>query len=204
MTKELVIATFNLHKLEEIKSILPPLPLRLRALSEFPGAVPAEEHGLTLEENAGLKAAAAARFTGLWALADDTGLEVDALGGAPGVRSARFAGERADSAANNELLLSKLSGVPPEKRTARFACVVALAGPSGELSFSRGTLEGRIGLSYSGANGFGYDPLFQVGSGPGTLAGLSAAEKNSLSHRARALAGLAPLLERLCRGRGPG
>lgn len=197
MQKELVIATFNPHKLEEIRDILPRLPLRLRALSEFPGAVPAEEDGLTLEENASKKALAAARFTGLWALADDTGLEVDALGGAPGVRSARFAGEGAGPAANNALLLEKLAGVPPERRTARFACVVALASPAGELRLSRGALEGRIALAPSGGNGFGYDPLFEVGAGPGTLAGLTASEKNSLSHRARALAGLAPLLEKL-------
>lgn len=197
MQNELVIATFNRHKVEEIRGILPPLRLRLRALSEFPGAVPAEEDGLTLEENASKKALAAARHTGLWALADDTGLEVDALGGAPGVRSARFAGEGAGPAENNALLLARLSGVPPEKRTARFACVVALASPAGELRLSRGTLEGRIALSASGANGFGYDPLFEVGSGPVTLAGLAAAEKNALSHRARALTGLAPLLKKL-------
>lgn len=197
MEKELVIATFNRHKLEEIKGILPALRLRLRALSEFPGAVPAQEDGLTLEENASKKALQAARYTGLWALADDTGLEVDALGGAPGVRSARFAGETAGAAENNALLLARLSGLPPEKRAARFACVVALASPAGALSLARGTLEGRIALSPSGANGFGYDPLFEVGRGPGTLAGLSAAEKNRLSHRARALAGIAPLLEKI-------
>ena len=195
MEKELVIATFNRHKLEEIQAILP--ALRLRALSEFPGAAPAQEDGATLEENASKKALAAARFTGLWALADDTGLEVDALGGAPGVRSARFAGETAGAAENNALLLARLAGVPPEKRSARFACVVALASPAGDLSLARGTLEGRIAAAPSGANGFGYDPLFEVGAGPGTLAELSAAQKNVLSHRARALAGIAPLLAKL-------
>lgn len=197
MEKVLVIATFNLHKLEEIRGILPPLRLRLRALSEFPGAVPAEEDGLTLEENASRKALAAALHTGLWSLADDTGLEVDALGGAPGVRSARFAGEHAVPAENNALLLARLAGLPPEARTARFACVVALASPAGEVRLSRGTLEGRIALAPSGAGGFGYDPLFEIGSGPGTLAALTAAQKNALSHRARALAGIAPLLQKL-------
>lgn len=197
MEKELVIATFNRHKLDEIRGILPPLRLRLRALADFPGAVPAEEDGLTLEENASKKALAAARYTGLWALADDTGLEVDALGGAPGVRSARFAGEKAGAAENNALLLARLAGVPPEARTARFACAVALASPSGEVRLARGTLEGRIAAAPSGAGGFGYDPLFEVGSGPGTLAALTPEEKNSLSHRARALAGIAPLLEKL-------
>jgi XTP/dITP diphosphohydrolase len=197
MEKELVIATYNLHKLEEIRGILPRLRLKLRPLSEFPGASPAEEDGLTLEENASKKALAAARHTGLWSLADDTGLEVDALGGAPGVRSARFAGENAGAAANNALLLEKLAGVPAERRTARFACVVALASPSGALKLARGTLEGRIALSPSGGNGFGYDPLFEIGSGPGTLAGLSAAAKNALSHRARALAAILPELEKI-------
>ncbi|MDD5210747.1 MAG: non-canonical purine NTP pyrophosphatase, partial [Elusimicrobiales bacterium] len=147
MEKELVIATFNRHKLEEIRSIMPALRLRLRPLSDFPGAAPAEEDGLTLEENASKKALAAARCTGLWSLADDTGLEVDALGGAPGVRSARFAGETAGAAENNALLLEKLSGLPPEKRSARFACVVALASPAGEVTLARGTLEGRIALA---------------------------------------------------------
>lgn len=197
MEKELVIATFNRHKLEEIRGILPALRLRLRALAEFAGAAPAQEDGETLEENASKKALAAARFTGLWALADDTGLEVDALGGAPGVRSARFAGETAGAAENNALLLARLAGVPSEKRSARFACVVALASPAGEVSLARGTLEGRIAVSPSGVNGFGYDPLFEVGAGPGTLASLSAAQKNVLSHRARALAGIAPLLAKL-------
>ena len=197
MEKELVIATFNRHKLEEIRDLLPALRLRLRPLSDFPGAAPAEEDGLTLEANASKKALAAARYTGRWALADDTGLEVDALGGAPGVRSARFAGETAGAAENNALLLAKLSGLPPEKRSARFACVVALASPAGEVSLARGTLEGSIAAAPSGANGFGYDPLFVVGAGPGTLAELSAAGKNGLSHRARALEGLAPLLAKL-------
>ncbi len=196
----MVIATFNIHKLEEIRALLPPLPLRFRALSEFPGAVPAEEDGATLEENAARKALSAARFTGLWALADDTSLEVDALAGAPGVRSARYAGENAGAAENNALLLSSLAGVPPGKRTARFACVMALASPAGELRFSRGTLEGSITAAPRGLNGFGYDPLFQVGAGPRTLSELSAAEKNGLSHRARALNGLVSQLRFFCDG----
>ncbi len=193
----LVIATFNRHKLEEISAILPGLRAVLKALSDFPGASPAVEDGLTLEENAVKKALQAARFTGLPALADDTGLEVDALGGAPGVRSARYAGESADGAANNALLLSALAGVPAERRSARFACVTALALPGGGVKTSRGTLEGRIAEAPRGENGFGYDPLFLVGSGPRTLAEMSAAEKNALSHRAAALRGLLPDLLRL-------
>jgi XTP/dITP diphosphohydrolase len=196
MEKILVIATFNAHKLLEIRSILPRLPLALKALSAFPGAVPAEEDGDTLEANAVKKALAAARFTGLWALADDTGLEVDFLGGGPGVRSARYAGEKAASAENNSALLSALEGVPPGKRLARFACVMALASPAGALKLSRGTLEGRITGGGRGANGFGYDPLFEVGSGPRTLAEFSEEEKNAVSHRALALKGLLPELMR--------
>lgn len=197
MAKVLVIATFNPHKLLEIRAILPALPLSLRALSDFPGAVPAAEDGATLEENASAKALAAARFTGLWALADDTGLEVDALGGGPGVRSARYAGEKASAAENNARLLSALAGLPPARRLARFACVTALASPSGGLSLSRGVLEGRITAAARGAQGFGYDPLFEVGGGPRTLAEFSAEEKNSASHRALALKGLLPELLRI-------
>lgn len=192
MTALLVIATFNPHKLLEIGAILPSLKVSLKALSGFPGAVPAVEDGLTLEANAVKKALEAARFTGLPALADDTGLEVDALGGAPGVRSARYAGEKASAAENNALLLDRLAGVPPEKRGARFACVTALASPGGLIRVSRGTLEGRISLAQRGSAGFGYDPLFEVGAGPRTLAEFSEAEKNALSHRARALKGLLP------------
>ena len=197
MTKTLVIATFNAHKLLEIGAILPSLPFSLKPLSAFPGAVPAVEDGLTLEENAVKKALEAARFTGLPALADDTGLEGDALGGAPGVRSARYAGEGASYPENNARLLAELSGVPPEKRGARFACVTALATPAGLVKTSRGTLEGRIALAPRGERGFGYDPLFEVGAGPRTLAEFSAEEKNALSHRAAALKGLLPDLLRL-------
>lgn len=197
MEKILAVATFNPHKLCEIRAILPPLPLVLKALSDFPGACPAEEDGATLEANAVKKALAAARFTGLWALADDTGLEVDALGGGPGVRSARYAGEKASPAENNARLLSALQGVPRERRLARFACVVALASPAGAVRISRGALEGRITEGMRGANGFGYDPLFEVGGGPRTLAEFSEGEKNSVSHRALALKGLLPDLLRV-------
>lgn len=201
MKKILVVATFNPHKLAEIRAILPGLPAELRALGSFPGAVPAEEDGDTLEANAAKKALAAARFTGLPALADDTGLEVDALGGAPGVRSARYAGERASCAENNLKLLAALAGLPPERRAARFACVTALALPAGGLRSARGTLEGRIAAAPRGANGFGYDPLFEVGAGPRTLAELGEAEKNAASHRGAALRALLPALLELFPGK---
>jgi XTP/dITP diphosphohydrolase len=194
MGKILVIATFNPHKLAEIRAILPALPAELKALSAFPGALPAEEDGATLEANAAKKALAAARFTGLPSLADDTGLEVDALGGAPGVRSARYAGERASYHENNAKLLAALAGLAPAARRARFACVTALALPSGEVRTSRGTLEGRITVFRRGLNGFGYDPLFEVGAGLRTLAEYSEAEKNAVSHRGAALRALLPAL----------
>lgn len=197
MEKILVIATFNPHKVAEIRSILPALPFSLKALSDFPGAFPAAEDGATLEQNAVKKALAAARFTGLWALADDTGLEVDALGGAPGVFSARYAGENATAAGNNAKLLAELSAVPPAGRSARFACVVALASPAGETLVSRGTLEGRITGAPRGSSGFGYDPLFEITGAGLTLAEVPEAEKNRLSHRALALRGLVPALRKI-------
>lgn len=197
MQKILVIATFNPHKVDEISSILPGLPFGLKALAEFPGSAPAEEDGATLEANARKKALAAARFTGHPALADDTGLEVDALGGAPGVFSARYSGADATPAANNARLLAELAGVPPAARTARFACVVALAYPDGRTAVSRGTLEGRIAQAPRGGNGFGYDPLFELTGSGLTLAEVSEGEKNGLSHRALALRGLLPELRKL-------
>ena len=199
MRKTIVVATFNRHKLGEIMAILPGLDLEFRALADFPGAVPPEEDGETLEANALKKASAAARHTGLWSLADDTGLEVDALGGAPGVRSARYSGEDASPARNNARLLSELAGVPPGSRGARFVCVMALVPPSGGPVISRGVLEGSIAAAPRGAAGFGYDPLFEVKGSPRTLAEFSADEKNSVSHRALALKGLLPALESLCR-----
>ncbi len=194
MERTLVVATFNRHKLEEIRAILPELPFALKALSDFHGAEPPEEDGETLLDNALKKALAAARFTGLCAIADDTGLEVDALGGAPGVRSARYAGEKASYRENNALLLSCLAGVPPGRRSARFVCVTALAAASGRVLTSRGVLEGAIATEASGSNGFGYDPLFLIGTGRVTLASLSEGQKNAVSHRALALRGLLPEL----------
>ena len=197
MEKIVVIATFNPHKLSEIRAILPELPVRLKALGEFPEALPAVEDGETLEKNALKKAEAAARFTGGWALADDTGLEVDALDGEPGVRSARYSGDGASGAANNAKLLAVLAGLPSEKRAARFACVCALVSPEGEKFLARGVLEGRIAAAPRGSGGFGYDPLFEVAGTARTLAELTEAEKNSLSHRAKALKSILPHLRAL-------
>lgn len=155
-----------------------------------------DETAPTLEGNAIIKAVEVANFTGQWAIADDTGLMVDALDGAPGVRSARFAGEQATDAQNRALLLDRLNGVVD--RSARFRTVVALVHKSGEMHILRGECEGSIALHERGDNGFGYDSVFVPTGGDGrTFAEMSPAEKDALSHRARALAGLAPLVARI-------
>jgi XTP/dITP diphosphohydrolase len=191
--KALVVGTHNEHKLREIRDILLRLPVLLRPL---PGTIPpVVEDAPTLTENAILKACEYARVTGELCLAEDTGLEVDALGGAPGVLTARYAGPDADSAQNRKKLLGALAGLPPSRRTARFRCVAALARPSGELiATAEGVLEGRITDSERGEGGFGYDPIFSVvePTGERTLAELRDDEKHALSHRARAMAAIRP------------
>jgi len=172
--KEIVLATRNKHKVIEMKHLLESLPVAIRSVEDFPGVPEVEEDGETLEENAIKKARSVALHLKKWALADDTGLEVDALGGAPGVRSARYAGEEASCAANNAKLLAALSGVPSRGRTARFACVTALASPDGGTFVSRGVLEGRIAEAPRGGGGFGYDPLFEPLGSALTLAAAAA------------------------------
>ena len=179
----LLIATRNDHKLTEIGAILSGVPVELVGLSGFPDAPEVEETGETLEENALLKAESAAGHTGLPAVADDTGLFVDALDGAPGVRSARYAGPECIYERNNARLLAELEGLPPEKRVARFECVVALAVPDKLQMLFRGRLPGRITEAPRGDNGFGYDPIFQPDDMDVTLAELSAEAKNAISHR---------------------
>ncbi|MFH1619287.1 MAG: RdgB/HAM1 family non-canonical purine NTP pyrophosphatase [bacterium] len=185
--KEIVLATCNRHKAAEISALVPDIRLRFLNLADFPPAPAVEEDGATLEENAVKKAVSAARITGRWALADDTGLEVEFLKGAPGVKSARFAGPDCSCDANNRKLLESLSGVPEPDRKACFRCVMALASPDGMILTEEGRLEGSIAAAYSGSNGFGYDPLFLVAGTGRTLAQMSAGEKNSLSHRAMAM-----------------
>ncbi len=189
---KLVLATGNRGKLAEIMEIVAPLGIKIVPQSEF--AVPeVDESGLSFVENAILKARNAARHSGLPALADDSGLEVDALHGAPGIRSARYAGDGRDDRANNRLLLSRLAGIPAEKRTARFQCVIVfLRRPDDPVPLiCHADWEGRIVDAPRGENGFGYDPLFLVGGMRCTSAELSAEEKNRISHRGRALAMLA-------------
>jgi XTP/dITP diphosphohydrolase len=185
---KLVLATRNPGKVRELSQLLSPLGYEVLSLEHFPGVPEVVEDGATFKDNAVKKATAVARHTGQLALADDSGLEVDYLGGAPGVRSARFAGEGHDDRANNEKLLRLLAGVPPEKRTARFRCVVAVATPEGKVLTTEGTCEGIIAEEPRGEGGFGYDPLFYVPSCGKTFAELDPEVKNRISHRGRALA----------------
>ena len=182
-----LVSTRNAHKLVEIRQILGP-SFELLDLSSIPALGEVEETGTTFEENAALKALAASAHFGGWVLADDSGLEVDALSGAPGVYSARFSGEGATDASNRVLLLEKLAGVPSNQRSARFRCVIALARGGEVLAHFSGAVEGAIIQSEKGEGGFGYDPLFVPEGFGETFAELGAETKNSLSHRGRALA----------------
>lgn len=194
---DILLATRNRHKVVEISALLSP-DLRVLSLAQRPEVPEVEEDEPTLEGNARKKAAAVAAATGLWCLADDTGLEVEALDGAPGVLSARYAGAGCDYAANNRKLLDALRDVPPERRRAAFRTVMALSDPRGErVTLEEGKLAGRIAAEPSGTGGFGYDPIFFIPSRGRTLAELSLEEKNRLSHRGAALTRMLPHLRRL-------
>jgi len=193
---DLLVATANPGKAREIKALLP-TGFNLLTLADFPEYSPAEETGDTLAGNAREKALAASKGTGVLTLAEDSGLEVDALGGAPGVHSARYAGPDQDSRKNIQRLLRELEGVPEQERSARFRCVAVLAVSGKLLAEEEGVLEGRIALSPRGVQGFGYDPVFIPEGNDRTLAELTPEEKNRLSHRGRALSRLVPSLERL-------
>ena len=187
----LVLATGNVGKQRELAALLAPRGCEL-LLQTALGLSAAEETGHTFEANALLKARHAAQGAGLPALADDSGLEVDALGGRPGVHSARYAGAHASDADNLALLLAELTGVPETLRTARYRCVIAFVrSPDDDAPLiAEGSWEGRIALVPCGDGGFGYDPVFIAEHEARTVAQMSAAEKNSMSHRARALAAL--------------
>ena len=165
-----------------------------KSLADFNITLP-EETGTTLKENATLKALYAAKESGLLALSDDTGLEVDFLHGGPGVHTARYAGDACDTKANNEKLLHALSGVPLEKRTARFRTVACLAWPDGKTQLFEGICAGHIALNYHGTNGFGYDPIFVVDELGKCFAELTADEKNAVSHRGRAFRKVSAFLQ---------
>jgi len=189
-----IVATFNPDKAAELRVLLALPDVELVVLADWPGATAPEETGATLLENARIKALAAVALTGLPAIADDTGLEVDALGGAPGVHAARYAGPRATYADNVAKLLRELAGVPPERRTARFRTVCFAAWPDGTEMSADGTLQGTITDAPRGTNGFGYDPVFVPRGETRTYAELTDAEKNAISHRGRAVRWLRKLL----------
>ena len=197
MIRELVLATRNRHKGEELAALLSDLGIKIRTLDEFPDAPDIVEDGATCEANAIKKAREIAAATGLPAVADDTGLEVDALGGRPGVYAARYAGEHATYEDNCRKLIRELSGVPRERRTARFITVAAIALPSGGVQTAVGQLRGVIAESPAGSKGFGYDPVFYVPEIGKTLAELSPEEKNRVSHRAKAFLQAKELLRSL-------
>ncbi|AJE03162.1 XTP/dITP diphosphatase [Geobacter pickeringii] len=185
--KQLVVATRNRGKLKEFEQLLSGMGFLLLSSADFPDLPDVVEDGETFEANAVKKARVAAQATGVMALADDSGLAVDALGGEPGVYSARYAGESATDEQNNMKLLQALANTPPSERSAAFHCVIALCCPDGRCESFKGTLSGVLLTEERGTEGFGYDPLFLVPAFDKTLAELSLDEKNQVSHRGRAL-----------------
>ena len=196
---QLVLATANPHKLAELTRILEAsrVEVCVGSLAAFPGAPEVVETGATFTENALLKAHAIADFTGLPAVADDSGLCVDALNGMPGVLSARWCGRHGDDIANLNLVLGQLADVPDERRGAQFACVAALVLPGGREHVSEGAVTGSLIRAARGRNGFGYDPIFVPDGDDRTTAEMDAAEKDAISHRGKALRGLAPVIAAL-------
>jgi XTP/dITP diphosphohydrolase len=226
MIPQLVVATRNPHKVREIERLLrapvilndaqhregsPPgegdssprparfgmTAARILSLADYPQVPEVPETGDTFAENARAKAIAVARATGKWAIADDSGLEVDALGGRPGTRSRRFAGEQATDADRIARVLALMADVPDEQRTARFRCAIAIAEPSGTVHEVSGTCEGSIAREPRGSSGFGYDPVFVPAGETRTMAQMSLDEKNAISHRGRALRAAMEVLRRL-------
>ena len=194
---QLLIATHNRGKLIEYQEMLADLPFELVTLDDVGIRDDIEENGATFAENARAKALEYARRSGLLTLADDSGLEVDALGGEPGVHSKRYAGENKNDPDRIAFLLDKLRGVPRDQRAARFRCALAIATPRGELYECAGTCEGLIEFTPRGTNGFGYDPVFLFPERGLTMAELSAEEKNRISHRARATIAARKILQEL-------
>ena len=194
----LVLGTANRKKAAELADLVAAWDLPIRSLVDSPTALDVTESGSSFEENARLKATRQAEHLGRWVLADDSGLAVDALGGAPGVFSARYAGAAASDEANRRKLLAELSGVEPARRTAHFVCCLALADPQGApRATSVGRCTGRIRLAEAGSGGFGYDPLFEIVEYHRTFGELSMAVKSVLSHRARAVYAIDPQIRAL-------
>jgi len=182
----IVLATRNRNKIKEIKKILDSLSVEISSALDFPGLEEVEEDGTTLEENAIKKALVVSKFTNQLTIADDSGLEVDALEGSPGVYSSRFAGEDATYDDNNKKLLELMEYIPPKNRTARFVCIVAIADKGKVKKIIKGTCEGEICFEPRGETGFGYDPLFIIPQYNKTFAELGPEIKNKISHRAKA------------------
>jgi XTP/dITP diphosphohydrolase len=198
----LVLGTHNRKKLGELAQLLAPFGFGLKSLDDFPQAIEVVEDGDTFAANAALKATQQAAHLGRWVLGEDSGLAVDALGGAPGVFSARFSGPKATDETNNDLLLERLANVPLERRTAHYVCYAVLSDPTGNIrAQSQGSCHGRIRFERHGTSGFGYDPLFEIVEYHRTFGELSSEVKACLSHRARAIRAMIPsLLELADRG----
>ena len=193
--RTLLLATRNLHKLEEFRAIFSDLPLRLLSLRDLQLAIDVEETGTTYAENAELKARAYAQVSNILTLADDSGLEIDALGGAPGVQSARYLGSEISYEERFRVILEQLKGLSLDQRSARFRCVIALVEPLGNIRIVEGVVEGVIADGPRGTNGFGYDPIFSLPELGKTFAELEPEYKNRISHRARAAQSARKLLE---------
>jgi XTP/dITP diphosphohydrolase len=192
----LLVATTNPGKQREYRALLREVPAEIVFPDDLGISIDVDEDGATFRANAAKKALALACASGLLAAADDSGLEVEALGGEPGVRSARYAGEGADDPKRRAFLLEKLRGVPAPRR-ARFVCVIAVATPAGRVEYAEGECRGEIAIAGRGTNGFGYDPVFQLEGRPLTMAELSPEEKNEVSHRARAARAAIPIIRRI-------
>lgn len=197
----IILATQNQGKVKELRELLVDEGIEVLSLRDIPDWEDVEENGVTFAENAALKARETVRRTGLIALADDSGLEVDALGGEPGVYSARYAGEPKDDERNNDKLLRRLESVDKDRRTARFRCALVLVTPEGIECLTEGVVEGKIINERRGTNGFGYDPVFYVPEFGRTMAELTLAEKNRISHRAQAFRKAIPILKSLQEGK---
>ena len=194
--KKIVFATGNAGKLKEIREIMADMDVEILSMKEAGIRIDVEENGTTFEENARIKAQAVAAYTDAVVLADDSGLEVDALNKEPGVYSARYLGEDTSYDIKNQAILDRLSGVPKEQRTARFVCAIAAVLPDGQTLLTRETVEGYIGERPAGENGFGYDPIFYVEEYQCSTAQLTDQQKNAISHRGKALRAMKEQLRR--------
>lgn len=194
---KIVFATTNAGKIKEIKEILADFDVEVVSMNEMNITTDIEENGTTFEENSLIKARAISKLTGLPALADDSGLEVDYLNGEPGVYSARYLGRDTDYDYKNNYIIDKLKDAKDEERSARFVCVISLVIPDGREFVKKGVMEGRIGYEIKGENGFGYDPIFYLPQYSKTSAEISAEEKNKISHRGKALREMKELIASL-------